>query len=397
MTTATIELQTWQAIAAGQHDDLLRAAQDCDARSPSDVMRLRKRWDAPLVHAALELVHARTRGLRKFGERAEQMLATRVGMEQASSLNVARYKASELLARAPQCGAVHDLCCGIGGDLLGFTDAGLNARGIDADPLHVFMASHNTGRPVAHQCIDADWPPPSDAVLHIDPDRRPGNRRTHELDHFSPDLNTLRRLHERAAALAIKLAPGCDAADLPFPCEMAYVSEGTQGRSSLVQAVAWCGSLMRHAAGHATATRVEADGSTHSFQGEPVEQTSGGCRPLLYTADPAVERAGLLGTLAESINLETVWPGVGLIGAEQTQAHPLLRGYRLLAEMPWRAARVRQELARLRAGVVTVKTRDKAVDPDRVAATLRGKGERPLTVFVLRFGTPVKALITEPL
>jgi len=392
------EQLAWQEIAAGRLDALVEAAGRCDATAPADVMRLRKKWNAAQVHAALELVEARRRGHAKFGDRVAQMLSHRVGMEQATSLPVARYKAQRIADTLGHGTQVIDVCCGIGGDLMSLREAGLQARGLDHSPLLTLMAGHNTGCPVITDTLDADWPLPKDCdAIHIDPDRRPGGGRTLDPHAFSPPLPVVAALASRCPALAVKFAPGTDAEDLPFPAEMEYISTGHGVSSTLVQAVAWCGSLQRSAPGTTTATRVEPTGGVSSFTGTPIEQTADGCAAFVYTADPSVERADLLGTLAGELGAGTVWPGVGLITSDRPLTHPLLRGYRLLAEHPWREEKVRDALHALDAGVVTVKTRDKVVDPDHVAPRLRGAGSRDLVVFVLRFGEPVKALITEPM
>jgi len=384
----------WRDLAAGRLDDLLHAAAQCDPTRPAEVMRLRKQWDAAQVHAALELTVARRRGEAKFGGRAATLLTDRVGMEQATSRHVARYKAQRFTRLLGQHARVLDLCCGIGGDLMGLRDAGLHATGIDSDPLHALMAAHNAGCGVATQHIDSDWQPPESIdAIHIDPDRRPGGTRTLDPHAFNPPLTVLEALRQRCPALVVKLAPGTDAGDLPFDAQLEYISDA----GTLVQAVAWCGPLADPHDAATVATRIDAAGQAHTFNGKPLEQTANDCGPYLFTADPSVERAGLLGTLAESLDAQTLWPGVGLLTADQPLGHPMLRGYRLLEELPWRESKARDALHAHGAGIVTVKTRDKAVDPDRVAPRLRGPGERALTLFVLRFGEPVRALIAEPI
>jgi len=51
----------------------------------------------------------------------------------------------------------------------------------------------------------------------------------------------------------------------------------------------------------------------------------------------------------------------------------------------------------LGAGVVEVKTRGGAVDPDRAQRRLRGPGETPFTVFVLRWDRQIIAMVTRRL
>src|SRR5262245_6311057 len=73
---------------------------------------LRGEYPADLVAAALTQHELRVAGRVKFSQ-ADQMLFTRVGLEQASSELTARHAA----ARFAGARLVADLCCGIGGNL----------------------------------------------------------------------------------------------------------------------------------------------------------------------------------------------------------------------------------------------------------------------------------------
>ena len=74
---------------------------------------LRAAYPAELVAAALTQQALRTAASAKFS-RADQMLFTRAGLEQASSELTARHAA----ARFAGARVVADLCCGIGGNLV---------------------------------------------------------------------------------------------------------------------------------------------------------------------------------------------------------------------------------------------------------------------------------------
>lgn len=63
--------------------------------------------------------------------------------------------------------------------------------------------------------------------------------------------------------------------------------------------------------------------------------------------------------------------------------------------MPWIEKRVRAWLREHRAGVVEVKTRGRAVDPDALQNRLRGGGDEPYVVFVLRLGRAIEAIIAR--
>ena len=63
--------------------------------------------------------------------------------------------------------------------------------------------------------------------------------------------------------------------------------------------------------------------------------------------------------------------------------------------MPWRPRKVAAWLAGRSAGIVDVKTRGGAVNPEEARKKLRGKGDSPFVVFVLRLGRKVAAVICK--
>ncbi|MDO4630487.1 MAG: hypothetical protein Q4C70_15015 [Planctomycetia bacterium] len=78
---------------------------------------LRKSGISPeKTRLVLEQLRLRERATEKFGDMAENMIFTPVGMEQSTDRWIAAYKAS----RFPEGLPVADVCCGIGGDLTAF-------------------------------------------------------------------------------------------------------------------------------------------------------------------------------------------------------------------------------------------------------------------------------------
>lgn len=102
---------------------------------------LRGAYDPELVSAALTQARLRERARAKFGADAARMFFTPDGVEQATRPVVAAHRAGRFAGAG--AGRVLDLCCGIGGDLLGFGRAGLAAHGVDRDPLTVEVARAN--------------------------------------------------------------------------------------------------------------------------------------------------------------------------------------------------------------------------------------------------------------
>jgi len=392
-------LDRWQRLSRDASRPLIEAAARIDPADVAAVSGLRKQFDADDVHAALELVDARRRGVAKFGDLAEAMMLDRVGVEQATGLEVARVKAARLRELAGH-GEACDLCCGVGGDAMALAEAGFDLTAVDLDPLRAWQTRRHvqllTGREA--WCREADVTAidlSPDAAVHIDPDRRPAGRRRRDPDQYLPPLAFLRQLARRPGATAVKLAPGMDPDTLP---DGAWQWISDAGR--LVQAVCYLGDAARDQE-PARATLVTPGGDTHELAGEagrpPPSDLMG---DYVYEADPAAERGRLLHLLCEAHGLAEAHQGLGLLTGDHRIESPWLTGFEVVYRVPGRGRnppRVREGLAQHDAGIVEVKTRDKACDPDAVQKQLRGKGDTALTVFVLRLGRRVEAWITRRL
>ncbi|MEO1235618.1 MAG: hypothetical protein AAFX76_02395 [Planctomycetota bacterium] len=381
----------WRRVLADV--DLLREAAETDAERVASVSRLRKRHGAEEVAIALELTAARRKAAVKFPGHAGRMVADRAGAEQATSLAVARYKAERF--REAGVTDVVDLCCGIGGDSLGFVAEGLRVVAVDRDPVRAWMARRNAGCPAV--AADAEgWATPGRA-LHLDPARRTGAGRVFRLAEHQPPPEIVRRLLGHHPDAAVKLSPAVDLAELREAFggdgEVEFISEA--GR--LVQAVWWTGRTRR---AERSATRLH-DGEVYVLSGAPGEPAVTPPRRYVFAVDPAVERAGLM----HQIGLPVIHSRLGLFTADDPAlvpagVRPWLTAFERLVELPFRAAdpkRLRAWLRDHNAGIVEVKTRGGAVDPDPLQRRLRGSGGTPYTVFVLRHGRALRATVTRRL
>ncbi len=378
-------IDRWQQLLTHEAELLAHAAA-MEAFDPAGVARLRKRWDAPLVSCAIELVCARRKAQAKF-DGADRLVADVAGVEQATGGRVAAYKAGRFVEAGVE--GLHDLCCGIGGDAMALAKH-MAVTLVDRDPLRVWMAQRNveavTGREPGAIVADVATLGLRDEVFHLDPARRRGDRRTHRYEDYQPGPAFIDNLLTRCPDGAVKLGPGVELDALPAG-EVEMISDG----GTLVQAVLWCGRLVRH---ERAATLLPA-GVT--LAGAPMRIPIGRPGKYLHTVDPAVERAGLIGNLCEKLGVVATHPKLGLLTGDGPLDSPWVTGFEHVASMPWRLEKVGRYLAERDAGLVEVKTRGGAVDPDVVQKQLRGAGGTPYTLFVLRYDQRVVAHVARRL
>ena len=381
-------LAAWQALATPEGASLLaRLGLRDESPTAAEIARLRGSHAPEVVSVAIELSLARARARTKFGARADRMWADRPGMEMASSAAVAAWKA----ARFHRAGAasIDDLCCGIGGDLMAFA-AVAPAVGADLDAARAWMAGRNSGAPTRVADVVAD---PGDAShAHVDPARRSsGGTRAWRGEDLDPPLSAVGAMIAHRRGAAIKLGPGfdLDANALGVPFEREFIAEGWQ----LVQQVAWTGDLS-DGEGASRATRVDLG---CSLAGEPRADLPSAVRPgrTLFVPHPALERARLVAHACAALEAGELAPGLGILtGDRHTMPDayaPWFEAWEVIEAMPARERDLARWIAQRGGGIVTVRTRGGACDPDRWQAALRGAGNEAMDVFVLREGSTRRA------
>lgn len=352
---------------------------------------LRRDLSAGQVALLLEQRDLRRRALAKFPD-AERLFFTRRSLEQATDATLAAYKATRFPPRSP----VVDACCGIGGDLMALAARG-PVVGIESDPLPAYLAQANLRELGIHESeIRVDRVPstplPAGTALHLDPDRRPGERRSVRLEAHSPNDREIELLLRQHHELALKLAPATEPEHaLLARAELEWM--GHQGTCQ--QLVAWFGTLAREP-GVRTATWL-VDGRPHHWSAPhtlPVTCTQQ-VDPFVYEPVASLLAAGLAGNLAETWGLKGLTPGGGYLTGPRCHLFPWAESYEVLESMPFRPDRVQAWLRGREVGSVEVKKRNVELDPAKLQRAWTGPGSEAAVVFLTRFGPRIVALITR--
>ncbi|MEM9789071.1 MAG: class I SAM-dependent methyltransferase [Planctomycetota bacterium] len=407
-----LAVDAWRTLLTPDAEPLLAAVRDADPGSPATLERLRRLVPpghdaAALVRVAMQRAHARRKADAKRIPRADRLLADPDAIEQATAWPVALYKARRLAHAWRQLATERrrpllDLCSGAGIDAMALRNAGTPVLALDADPARALMTRHNAGCPVA--CADIANLRLAGRPFHLDPARRDAatGRRAHRLADYAPDPYALADPLAAAPFGLIKLSPGVDrdeahhlADRFPADTQLEFVSHD----HALGHAHLWLDTTHALNLTNAprAAARIDPIGQAATLAGAPGQPDIAPLGAYLFTVDAAVERAELM----HRLGLPSPHPALGLLTADEPSDSPWLTPFRVLDHRPYQLKRLKRILAEHHAGVVEVKTRDKAVDPDRLQHQLRGNAPadpaRTLTVFVLRWDRSLHATVTRRL
>ncbi|MDT9591727.1 class I SAM-dependent methyltransferase [Nocardioides zeae] len=395
-----MDLATLRWLLTPDGGTLLEVAARAYADADGDPVRAaatvrRTEPDPERAAAALTQVGLRVRGVAKFGEDALRMYFTPDGLEQATRRRVADHRAARLAAARP--GAVVDLGCGIGGDLLALARAGLVAAGVDLDPVRVAIAEANLaalGLEGAATVADATTLA-LDAfdVATVDPARRDGRGRVFDASAWVPSWDFVTGLLAGRPSVA-KLAPGLPHDLVPDGVEAEWVSE----RGDVKEAVLWSPHLAvarRRATVLGTeglATLTESDDPWDGAAERPV-------RPVgryLYEPDGAVIRAGLVTAVAGSVEGGLLDEHIAYVVSDEGFRTPFATTYEVLEELPYREKQLRAALRERAVGRLTIKKRGVDVVPEQLRKRLALRGSEEATVVLTRVGGEGTALLVRP-
>jgi SAM-dependent methyltransferase len=384
-------LSAFASLLTDQGRALLDEVRDTEpAQELAVATRLRREYPVGLVSAALGQARLRQRAVAKFGAAdAGRMYFTPNGVEQSTRASVAAYRArrfQELGVRS-----LADLCCGIGGDAIALARAGIRVLAVDRDPLTAAVARANADALGLGELIEvreADVTEVSTAAydaVFVDPARRGGRGRVFDPEAYSPPLSWAVRTALEAPLAALKIAPGIPHETVPAEAGAEWISDS----GDVKEAVLWFGT---GEAGSVRATLLPGP-RTVVGRGLPDPQV----RPLgryLYEPDGAVIRAHLVAEVAEELD------GGGLIDetiayitADSLKATPYATAYEITDQLPFGVKKLKGLLRERGVGVLTVKKRGSAVEPEELRRKVKPQGPNSATVFLTRVkGAPTMLL-----
>lgn len=386
-------MSVWKRLAAAP--EAVAAAADVDPADAAAITRLRRRFDADLVSAALELVQARRKASAKFAC-ADTLWCDVAGIEQASGGRVAAWKARRMREVLGADAEILDICCGIGGDAMALSAAGLRVTAVDLDPRRAWMASRNAA--CVAEVADAESLVLAGVALHADPARRDerGGRRSWSLEDHQPGRAWIERALRETRAAAIKFSPGVDRRAFgAVPIAWEFIED----HGALVQAVAWSGAFALDA-GRTRATRIGA--SVATIAGQPDDArvdrigVADGIAPGGFLCEPcaALERAQLLTEAAGGAARELA-RGLGLLLAGSRLDPAWFESFEIVEECAAREDAIRAVLVRHGLRARSIRVRGRAVDADALTKALMARPDGDAVVFAFRRGERAAAVVTR--
>jgi hypothetical protein len=362
--------------------------------------RLKRRFSPERVHLALEQIELRRRAAGKFPD-AQKMFFLPETIQQATDFYVARYKARLFPAGEP----VAEICCGIGGDLLGLAARG-PVTAVDLSDAALVVAEANVRRLLpeknARDCQfcaeDArQFRVDRFTAWHIDPDRRAGGRRTTRLENYQPGPATIDRLLLECPNGAIKLAPATETPERwQREAELEWIARDRECR----QQVAWFGDLAgKPGLRRATTLRSRPDRSmiVGTVVGEanlrsPVVDRLG---RYVFDPDSAVIAAGLTGQLARQHALAAIHPAASYLTGDDPIDEACLQCFEVTDELPFDRKRLRALVRGRGIGRLEIKVRGVEGNPDQIRRELHLQGSDEAVLLIARAGRRVMAILAR--
>ncbi len=366
-------------------------------------------WQRELIRQQQQLRH---RARYRFPE-PQRWIWTERSLAQASDWWCASWKAKSL----PAAIRVVDACCGAGADAVALSQR-QEVIGVDVDPCMTLLTGSNvaahgggletrtediTAHKLRRLASEAAW-------LHIDPDRRPADRRTQRAAEFSPPLAVVLEAAQAFAGAIVKMAP------------VTYLPDELEEAVALLGQRVWLGNLgecrqqllllgdARNAPpGTRTAVLAEPPQTGDPQSGPPPADST-----MLYAARPGtppactlqpdkyvydlhavLHAAGLQNSWGAAHGLRPLGDEHGYFTGDVRLDSPWAQRFETRAVLPWDDRQVRRWLRSEGAGIVEVKNRLFRLEANTYQRKYSGTGEVPFTLLVTRLGDRIRVIMAQ--
>lgn len=357
---------------------LAAAAARSDPDSLAAATALRSQFPADLAAAALTQIGLRRAARSKLGERADELLLTRAGLEQASRAAVAAHHAARFAATGVR--RVVDLGCGLGTDALALLDAGLEVVAVESDPETASTAQANLADRAEVLLGDAVELAPRllgpGVAAYADPARRTSRGRSWRTEDLSPPWSFVESLLMGHAVAGVKLGPGLPHRVIPTGVEAEWLSE----RGDTVEVGLWAGP------GSQPDSRAALLLPDHRLVVDPEAPTlpSGPVGAVLYEPAGAVTRAGGLDQVGAELDAWRLHPDLAYLTADHVRPTPYATAFEVLEVHPYTEQTLRHWVRERRIGTLEIKKRGLDLDPAVLRKRLKLRGTAAATVVLTR-------------
>ena len=383
------------SVEAGTLLEFTRRQLDAGVRELSILQQLRKTNNPDQSRQVLSLAKLRIKAARKFVN-SNQMFFTETNLQQATGESVAGCKAS----RFSRSDIVFDLCCGIGGDLLGLARRNDHVVGIDRDEVccefaRANLAANDLNAEVLATRIDLEQIP-AEAVVHIDPSRREEvghqTRKTTRLEHYQPPLQFLDELIQQQSGVAIKLAP---ATEVPAHWQRGGELQWIGHENQCKQQVLWSGKLARHPS-RKTVIVIDRNQVAHEFIGQQpteyrVQEPRNEIEKFILEPHAAVRAAGLESDLGESLNAGQLPVSPSYLTSDEVRATPFGTWFEVMGRTTKK--KLPHDLQALNPGDIEFKCRPPFDALEKMKKTVSLHGDSIATVIAFRLHDHSEILI----
>ena len=391
-----------------------------DPVSSAVLKKLRATFGESPAGELFTVAQLQTKAKRKFddGSRIEDdrvWWVTDRALQQSTPWQVARLKASWLADRP-----VSDLCCGLGGDAMQFSRHN-HVLAVDCDAQIASYASRNlrADNSDSTEVVCANvltLQSQRDHWIHVDPDRRPTEKRTTHPDTYLPSFDQIEMIFRNAKTGGlVKLAPAARFSDdkasaLLNSSHRCWMSlSGSVREQTLIVGEA-CDAAKKETGGRsAVSINRVSDCVTFSVGADEYQSVlqsgiewTDAPGDLLVDPDAAIRAAGLTESYARHFGLAALGgPSGFLTSSIRTCQNTLkeLTSMSVVGHVLWTGGydekRVKKAFRKAGWYAKAVKTRGSRVDPIVTAKRLADCGEKPVTLWISQIHKRIIATVTE--